>query len=113
LQLVPEPESLLWVSVEVARTKLDAATQLADQRNTGWVNAQIYGSLPPAQVVPWAESLAAAARAGRPGWAYYLDDGVHPTTEARPGKGDGCAFLAAVWGPRIKQRYAVIMGAPR
>lgn len=108
LQSVTDPAALVWVDVEVARTTVDAKTQLADQRNSGWINEKLYAALPAAQIVPWSAAIAGAARTGRPGWDYYLADGVHPTTAAGAGKGDGCAYWASTLGPVIKARYSIV-----
>lgn len=42
-------EHLLWVDVQCCRTSKTAAVQLADQRNTGWVNDQIHAGVPTAR----------------------------------------------------------------
>jgi lysophospholipase L1-like esterase len=81
---------LLWQDVQVARTKT-AAVQLADQRNSMWVNAQIRGQLPDRQVIPWATSLASKPTR----LTAYLIDGVHPSVPT------GCAYLAAVQMAKI------------
>jgi lysophospholipase L1-like esterase len=107
IQLMLDPTGLVWVDVQAARTSQSAAVQLADQRNSGWINAQIYSALPAAQVVPWAEQVAATTRTGRPGIGYYLQDGVHPWASAGTGHGDGCAFWGAIVGQVIKQRWVV------
>lgn len=92
---LPPTTTLVWTDVHAARP----ATALADQRNSGWVNTAIHGALPPAQVVDWSAATAALAGTGRPGLAYYYQDGVHPWAEAGPSPynhGDGCLFWAEV-----------------
>ncbi|TCO18065.1 hypothetical protein EV652_11693 [Kribbella steppae] len=99
---LPAGTILLWVDVQVSRTRYPAAVQLADQRNSMWVNNQLRENLPKAQIIPWSWWL--ASNPGRIG--YYLQDGVHPWTVAGSGHGDGCAFWAVVMmtvvGPAIQ-----------
>ena len=78
---------VFWMEVQVCRTQ--GTFQIADQRNTGWVNQQIHeatGRWPALHVVPWFVSLASA-----PGrlTAYLGSDGVHPNSL-------GVAFYTAV-----------------
>lgn len=73
--LEPRGIKVRWVTVQVVRYRGTAAMQLADQRNSGWVNAQIWaGCVAPCRVVDWAGFLA-----GYPGYRLpaYLRDGVH------------------------------------
>jgi len=84
--------TLLWMDVQVSRTRYSAAVQLADQRNTMWVNNQLRENLPKAQVIPWSWWFASSP--GR--LPYYLQDGVHPWAAAGSGHGNGCAFWASV-----------------
>lgn len=93
---LPATTTLVWTDVHAARAAYPAATQLADQRNSGWVSNQIHAALPANQVVDWAAASAALAGTGRPGIAYYYQDGVHPWAAAGTGHGDGCAFWAEV-----------------
>jgi hypothetical protein len=69
--------TVFWVNLQVVR-KLDATTQLADQRNSSWLNMQLYDAqekYPNLRIIRWAEWL----------WvkpyrlANYLRDGVHPS----------------------------------
>jgi hypothetical protein len=69
--------TVVWVNVHVSRWDQPAAVQVADQRNSGWVNAQLAEatvSWPNLVVVHWAELLA-----GKPGYRIptYLSDGLH------------------------------------
>ena len=75
--LEPRGIAVSWVTVQVSRWKYPAATQLADQRNTGWVNAQIQaGCTAPCRVIDWFGMLA-----GYPSYRLpaYLRDGTHTT----------------------------------
>lgn len=99
---LPDPDRLLWVDVQVARTSQDAAVRLADQRNSGWVNNQLREQLDPSQIVPW--SWWFASNPSR--LALYLEDGVHPWASAGTGHGDGAAFWAAVLMGPINTRLA-------
>jgi hypothetical protein len=68
--------TVFWVSVQVSRWLYSAAVQLADQRNSGWVNAQLYEATsrwPNLRVIPWHWWL--AVKPSR--LAAYLTDGVH------------------------------------
>ncbi len=89
---LPSGITLLWSDVQVSRTRYSAAVQLADQRNSMWVNNQLRENLPKGQIIPW--SLWFASSPSR--LPYYLQDGVHPWAAAGTGHGDGCAFWAAV-----------------
>jgi hypothetical protein len=91
---LPAGVKLFWVDVQVARTSKTTVVQMADQRNSGWVNAQIHaGCSAPCVVVPWAASL--ASKPSR--LTAYLQDGVHPYVGATgPGGSNGTAYWAAV-----------------
>lgn len=78
---VPEDTQVLWVDVQAARP----ATAVADQRNSGWVNAQIRDA--GAKVIPWSTWFASNPNRIT---AYLAPDGVHPNVTT------GCAFWAAV-----------------
>jgi hypothetical protein len=65
-----------WVNAQVARTSQPPAVQLADQRNSAWINLQLADARqrhPNLRIVRWAEFLAAQP------WRLttYLRDGVH------------------------------------
>lgn len=67
-----------WVNTQVARTGQPAAVQLADQRNSAWINLQLATALnrhPNLRVIGWAEFLAAKPTR----LTAYLRDGVHTT----------------------------------
>ena len=74
---IADGRTLVWVDVHVSRWSQPAAVQVADQRNSGWVNSQLgeaaadWSNL---RIVRWAERLA-----GKPGYRIpaYLSDGVH------------------------------------
>lgn len=88
--------TIYWGDTYVGRP----ATPTADARNSGWVNAFIYSAVPYDHVIKWQAAIAAAV--GRGGGAspgmleYYIQDGVHPWSNAGTGHGDGCAFFGAV-----------------
>lgn len=88
----PATTHLLWVDVQVCRTSQLPAVQLADQRNSMWVNNQIWGS--GVQVVPWSYWLSSTSLGGR--LTYYLQDGVHPYDAVVTGHGNGTAFWTEV-----------------
>lgn len=107
-QSVPDSTTLMWADVYAVRTRQPATVQLADARNSAWVNTQIRGQVPAANVIPW--SVAFAAKPSRIGM--YLTDGVHP----KPGV--GCAFWAANMAGPInlwfaRQRLYTPPGGPR
>jgi lysophospholipase L1-like esterase len=78
--LEPRGIQVYWVTVHVVRTR--GTAQLADQRNSGWVNAQIQaGCTAPCKVIDWASFLAANPYYRIPN---YLRDGVHPSTLGVP-----------------------------
>ncbi|MFG1813356.1 SGNH/GDSL hydrolase family protein [Kribbella sp. NPDC049174] len=89
---IPAGTTLLWVDVQVSRTRYPAAVQVADQRNSMWVNNQVRENLPKSQIIPW--SWWFSSNPGR--LPYYLQDGVHPWAAAGTGHGNGCAFWASV-----------------
>jgi len=69
--------TVVWVNVHVCRWSQPASVQVADQRNSGWVNAQLADATaahPNLRIVHWAELLA-----GKPYYRIpaYLSDGVH------------------------------------
>lgn len=77
LEIAGPYRQVLWVNVHVARTTVPASVQLADQRNSGWVNAQLAeaaGRHPNLTLVKWSEFLNR-----KPGYriSTYLSDGVH------------------------------------
>jgi lysophospholipase L1-like esterase len=75
--LEPRGVQVSWVDVQVSRIRYSSAVQLADQRNTGWVNAQIHsGCVAPCTVIGWGEFLSANPAYRLPA---YLRDGVHTT----------------------------------
>ncbi|MGW6198537.1 hypothetical protein ACWF0M_20485 [Kribbella sp. NPDC055110] len=76
--IVGQNRSLYWVNIQVVRKSVTAAVQLADQRNSSWLNMQLYDQqekYPNLKIIRWAEWL----------WVKpyrltnYLRDGVHPT----------------------------------
>jgi hypothetical protein len=69
---------VFWVNIQAVRKSVDATMQLADQRNSSWLNMQMYDAqekYPNLRIIRWAEWL----------WVKpyrllnYLRDGVHPS----------------------------------
>lgn len=84
---------VFWVDVQVARTNVTAAVQLAQQRNTMWVNRQIWaGCTGACTVINWASWFYADPSR----FTRYLRDGVHPIV----GIGTGFYGAAVVAGVR-------------
>lgn len=80
--LEPRGIQVYWVTVHVVRYRGTAAQQLADQRNSGWVNEQIQsGCTAPCKVIPWSQFLDAKPYYRLPN---YLRDGVHLTEAGKP-----------------------------
>ena len=80
MSIVGPSRTVLWVNVQVARTGKPAAMQLADQRNSGWINLQLADAQkrhPNLKIIHWAEFLAAKPSRLTP--SMYLRDGVHTT----------------------------------
>ncbi|MFI7068338.1 hypothetical protein ACIBL3_45645 [Kribbella sp. NPDC050124] len=78
MSIVGSTRTLYWVNIQVVRTSVTATMQLADQRNSSWLNMQLYDAqekYPNLRIIRWAEWL----------WVKpyrllnYLRDGVHPT----------------------------------
>ncbi|MEU4190687.1 hypothetical protein AB0E69_02220 [Kribbella sp. NPDC026611] len=76
LSIVGPNRTVYWINIQVARKAVTATMQLADQRNSAWVNLQLsdaqkgHGNL---RIVRWAEYL--AVKPNR--LASYLRDGLH------------------------------------
>jgi hypothetical protein len=84
---VPSTTKVLWVDTHASRWSESAAVQVADQRNSGWVNLQIHDTMGPDRIIPWSRWL---QYRGQSYITYYLSDGVHPKA------GVGTAFWAEV-----------------
>ncbi|MFC0626273.1 SGNH/GDSL hydrolase family protein [Kribbella deserti] len=84
---LPSTTKVLWVDTHASRWARPADVQVADQRNSGWVNVQIHDKMGPAQVIPWSMWL---QYRGPAYITHYLSDGVHPKA------GTGTAFWAEV-----------------
>lgn len=78
ISIVGQNRTLYWVDLQVVRKAVTAPVQLADQRNSSWLNMQLYDAqekYPNLRIIRWAEWL----------WVKpyrllnYLRDGVHPT----------------------------------
>lgn len=77
--IVGPQRTVIWPTVQASRSRQPTSVQVADQRNSGWVNAQIVeasGRHPNLQVVDWSAFL--AAKPSR--LTAYLSDGVHTTS---------------------------------
>ncbi|MCE7010191.1 hypothetical protein LWC34_46420 [Kibdelosporangium philippinense] len=76
MSIVGPNRKVFWVNVQVARTSQSTAVQLADQRNSAWINLQLADAqrkYPNLEIIRWAEFLA-----GKPSrLTAYLRDGVH------------------------------------
>jgi hypothetical protein len=76
LRIVGPNRTVYWVNTQVARTKQPPAVQVADQRNSSWINLQLaeaerqHSNL---RIVHWAEYLAADPARLKA----YLRDGLH------------------------------------
>jgi hypothetical protein len=78
VSIVGQNRILYWVNIQVVRKSVTSTMQLADQRNSSWLNMQLYDAqekYPNLRIIRWAEWL----------WVKpyrllnYLRDGVHPT----------------------------------
>jgi len=81
MSIVGTHRPVVWVNTQIARTAKSAAVQLADQRNSAWINSQISDAqkkYPNLRIVRWAEYL--AAKPSR--LTMYLREGVHTTVPA-------------------------------
>ena len=62
-ETVKTDRTVYWVDVQVSRTDEPAAVQVADQRNSEWINLQLEQAAlqhPNLRIVHWAEFLAAS-----------------------------------------------------
>lgn len=84
---VPSTTKVLWVDTHASRWSKPADVQVADQRNSGWVNVQIHDKMGPARVIPWSMWL---QYRGPAYITHYLSDGIHPKA------GTGTAFWAEI-----------------
>lgn len=81
MRIVGSKRTVVWVNVQCARTAKSAAVQLADQRNSAWINSQLSDAAkkyPNLKIVHWAESLAASPTH----LTTYLREGVHTSVPA-------------------------------
>ncbi|MFF0265751.1 hypothetical protein [Kribbella sp. NPDC004536] len=81
MQLAGPERMVCWVNVQVCRRKQTMAVQLADQRNSAWINLQLSDAQkqhPNLRIIHWAEFL--AVKPAR--LAMYLVDGVHTSVPA-------------------------------
>ncbi|MET9314802.1 hypothetical protein ABZX12_23555 [Kribbella sp. NPDC003505] len=78
MKIVGSNRTVIWVNTQISRTAKSAAIQVADQRNSAWINSQIhdadkkYANL---RIVRWAEFLATQPSK----MSQYLREGVHTT----------------------------------
>jgi hypothetical protein len=60
MSIVGTAHTLFWIDLAVSRIKLPMSVQLADQRNSGWLNMQLYQAQekhPNLRIIRWAEWL--------------------------------------------------------
>lgn len=78
MKIAGPQRTVIWVNTQIARTAKSATVQLADQRNSAWVNSQLSDAqkkYPNLHIVRWAEYLAAKPTR----LTMYLREGVHTT----------------------------------
>jgi hypothetical protein len=78
MQIAGPNRTVIWVNTQIARTAKPASVQLADQRNSAWINLQLSDAqkkYPNLRIVRWAEYLAAKPSL----LAQCLREGVHTT----------------------------------
>jgi hypothetical protein len=76
MSIVGQNRTVYWINVQVARKALSATFQLADQRNSAWINLQLSDAQKKhtnLRLIHWAEYL--AVKPNR--LASYLRDGLH------------------------------------
>ncbi|TQJ12130.1 hypothetical protein FB475_5058 [Kribbella jejuensis] len=81
MRIVGSNRKVVWVNTQISRTAKSAAIQVADQRNSAWINSQIHDAekkYPNLDIVRWAEYL--AAKPAR--LTQLLREGVHTTVPA-------------------------------
>ncbi|MEU4290929.1 hypothetical protein AB0E63_22105 [Kribbella sp. NPDC026596] len=78
MKIVGPNRMVVWVNTQISRTAMSAAVQVADQRNSAWINSQIHDAdkkYPNLRIVRWAEFLAAKPSL----LTQCLREGVHTT----------------------------------
>jgi hypothetical protein len=78
MKIAGPTRTVIWVNTQIARTAKPAAVQLADQRNSAWINLQLADAqekYPNLRIVHWAEYLAAKPTL----LTQCLREGVHTT----------------------------------
>ncbi|MFD7154187.1 hypothetical protein ACFV9C_06305 [Kribbella sp. NPDC059898] len=81
MRIVGSNRKVVWVNTQISRTAKSAAIQVADQRNSAWINSQLHDAekkYPNLDLVRWAEYL--AAKPSR--LTQLLREGVHTTVPA-------------------------------
>jgi hypothetical protein len=81
MRLVGSQRTVFWVNTQIARTAKAASIQLADQRNSAWINSQLSDAqkkYPNLRIIRWSEYL--AAQPSR--LTTFLREGVHTTVPA-------------------------------
>lgn len=108
----PATTKLLWVDTQVCRINGSptVARQLSDQRNTGWVNNQIWAALGAGvdAVIAWSYWLSRGSLGGL--LKNYLEDGVHPWIAAGStpyAHASGVDYMAEVIMKSIRPLLAV------
>jgi lysophospholipase L1-like esterase len=82
-----------WPEIHVSRWSQSTGIQVADQRNSGWLNAQLYAAAAKhanLKIISWASFLAQ-----KPGYRIpaYLSDGVHTTAAGTASRNSVLASL--------------------
>ncbi|HZX02651.1 hypothetical protein [Kribbella sp.] len=81
MRIVGSNRKVVWVNTQISRTAKSAAVQVADQRNSAWINSQLHDAekkYPNLDIVRWAEYL--ASKPSR--LTQLLREGVHTTVPA-------------------------------
>ncbi|HEY3509093.1 MULTISPECIES: hypothetical protein [Kribbella] len=81
MRIVGSNRKVVWVNTQISRVAKSAAIQVADQRNSAWINSQLHDAekkYPNLDLVRWAEFL--AAKPSR--LTQLLREGVHTTVPA-------------------------------
>ncbi len=83
-----------WIDVQASRWNYVTSIQVADQRNSMWVNHQIWQGIPDNRVIPWSWWFASSPNR----LTTYLTDGIHPNTTT------GTGFWSAVIQSKLTEQ---------
>jgi hypothetical protein len=78
VSIVGPDRTLFWVDIQVTRKNVNRAMKRADQRNSAWLNSQLFEAeqkYPNLRIIRWSEWLHAKSYR----LTSYLRDGVHPS----------------------------------